>query len=192
MQYKTHFVTSLAVALPVMAATDTLTLGSVLALGLGAVFPDVDEPHSWIGCRTRGFSDFINKAFGHRGITHSLFGLLLVFLTIVLLINLSSFPVMLGFYFVIGYALHLIEDSFSKSGVKWLLPFSDKKIQSGFGIYYYKTGSLVEKLIFASAVIIVGVEIQALDFGSIKFLDLNFPKTLIDFSSSIANFIRNV
>lgn len=191
MQYKTHFVTSMAVALPIMAATDTLTIGSVIALGLGAVFPDVDEPHSWIGCRTRGFSDLINKAFGHRGLTHSLFGLLLAFLTTVLLINLSSFPAILGLYFTLGYALHLIQDSFSKSGVKWLLPFSDKQFQSGFGRFYYKTGSLTEKLILAAAAVVVFVQVQTLDFGSTEFLNINFLKTLIEFSESVTQFINN-
>lgn len=191
MQYKTHFVTSMAVALPVMATTDTLTLGSVIALGLGAVFPDVDEPHSWIGCRTRGFSDLINKAFGHRGLTHSLFGLLIAFLTVLLLISLSSFPAVLGLYFTLGYALHLVGDSFSKSGVKWLLPFSDKQFQSAFGYWYYKTGSLTEKLILAAAVVVVIIQVQTLDFGSTQLLSVDFPKNLIDLSQSLTQFIKS-
>lgn len=99
MQYRTHLATSLVVSLPIMATTDTLTVASITAVGLGAVFPDIDEPHSWIGCRTRGISDFLNKVFGHRGITHSLLGILIVFLTIVLMVNLSEFRALTGLFF---------------------------------------------------------------------------------------------
>jgi len=68
-----------------MGATDTLTIGTVLAVGLGAVFPDIDELHSWIGSRTRGISDLIKGFFGHSGLTHSLMGQFIVFLTMILI-----------------------------------------------------------------------------------------------------------
>ncbi|WP_251647980.1 metal-dependent hydrolase [Niallia sp. MER 6] len=70
MQYKTHLSTSLVVA-------------------LGAVFPDIDEPYSWIGSRTRGISDLIKGFFGHRGLKHSLMGLFIVFLTMILIMWLA-------------------------------------------------------------------------------------------------------
>jgi len=38
MQYKTHLSTSLVVALPVMGATDTLTIGTFLAVALVQYF----------------------------------------------------------------------------------------------------------------------------------------------------------
>jgi len=178
MQYRTHFVTSLAVSLPLMTSTETLSIGSVVALGLGAVFPDIDEPHSWIGCRTRGLSDILNKIFGHRGLTHSLFGLIIVFLTITLMVTLTHFKAVYGLYFMIGYGLHLIEDSFSKSGIKWLLPLSKKNFQSGIGVFYYRTGSMVENLIFIGTVLILVFEIKTLDFSTIKLPDIGFIESL--------------
>ena len=72
MKYKTHLTTSLAVALPVLASTGNLTVGNVIAVSFGALLPDIDEQHSWIGRRTRGVSDLMNTVFGHRGITHSI------------------------------------------------------------------------------------------------------------------------
>ncbi|MDM5335769.1 metal-dependent hydrolase [Fictibacillus enclensis] len=191
MQYRTHLATSLVVSLPIMAATDTLTVASITAVGLGAVFPDIDEPHSWIGCRTRGISDFLNKVFGHRGITHSLLGILIVFLTIVLMVNLSEFRALTGLFFLLGYALHIIEDSFSKSGVKWFVPFSDQKFQSGMGMVWYRTGSFIENLIFLGsvAVIILQIKASSSDFHLIMGEDL--ATSLSELLSNVNSFIAH-
>ncbi|WP_260288406.1 metal-dependent hydrolase [Peribacillus aracenensis] len=178
MQYRTHFATSLVATLPIMAATDTLTIGSVLAVALGAVFPDIDEPHSWIGCRTRGISDVLNKVFGHRGITHSLAGILIVFLTIVLMVGLTNFKAIIGLYFILGYILHIVEDSFSKSGVKWLTPLSDQSFQSGMGVVWYRTGSMVENFIFLGSISILILEIKTLDFSIVSFTGFNLTGDL--------------
>ncbi|APC50357.1 hypothetical protein BME96_18925 (plasmid) [Virgibacillus halodenitrificans] len=167
MQFRTHLVTTLALSLPIMSATDTLTVGTVAALSLGALFPDIDEPHSWIGVRTRGVSDIIKGLFGHRGITHSIAGLFLIFLTMILLVNIIDFPIAIAAYFVLGYFLHLIEDSFSKSGIKWFLPFSNKTYQSGLGSVYYRTGSMVENFILLGAAIILIGQIKGLGLGKL-------------------------
>lgn len=82
MKYKTYLTTSLAVALPVLVSTGNLTVGNVIVVSFGALLPDIDEQHSWIGRRTRGVSDLMNMVFGHRRITHSLFGLVLVLIPI--------------------------------------------------------------------------------------------------------------
>ena len=167
LQFRTHLVTTLAVTVPIMSATDTLTIGTIAAVSLGALFPDIDEPHSWSGVRTRGVSDIIKGLFGHRGMTHSISGVFLVFLTMVLLVGIIGFPTVIATYFILGYLLHLIEDSFSKSGIKWFLPFSNKSYQSGLGIVYYKTGSMVENLILLGAAIMLIVQIQGLGIGNL-------------------------
>lgn len=187
MQYKTHLSTSLVVALPVMSATDTLTIGTVLAVGLGAVFPDIDEPHSWIGSRTRGISDFIKGFFGHRGLTHSLMGLFIVFLTMVLMVSFTPFSPIIGLYFILGYLLHLVGDSFSKSGVKWLLPFSDKAFQSGLGIVYYRTGFLAERIIFIVSMLLLVAQVRALNFESL--FNLNIVQALSNVIKNATSFI---
>lgn len=178
MQYRTHLATSLAVAVPIMAQTGTLGIGNIVAVGIGSLFPDIDEPHSWIGCRTRGLSDIINMIFGHRGLTHSLMGLIITFMTIVLLSTLTPFPALLGLYFLAGYTLHLIEDSFSKSGIKWLLPLSNHKFQSGMNVFYYSTGSLIENIILLISIGILVVQINNLDFSTINFPDISIFESL--------------
>lgn len=160
MQYKTHLTTSFAVCLPVLASTGTLTVGNVIAVGIGALLPDIDEPHSWIGRRTRGVSDLIHFVFGHRGVTHSLFGILLVLIPILFAVGVTPLPFITGMCVVAGYCLHLIEDSFSKGGIKWLLPLSNKRFQSGFNVIYYSLGGIVEKGILILSTIILVLEIR--------------------------------
>lgn len=188
MQYRTHLTTSLAISLPIMGATGTLSIGSIGALALGTVFPDIDEPHSWIGSRTRGVSDVIHLIFGHRGLTHSLVGLILAFLTVLLMATLTSFNLMTGMYFVIGYGLHLIEDSFSKSGVKWLLPLTDKSFQFGNG-FYYTTGGFIENLILLGSVVILVIEIQALDFGTLSLPTFSIPEVVTNLFAKVQNML---
>ena len=167
MQYKTHIVTSLAVALPVLSATGTLGAASIAAICLGSVFPDIDEPRSWIGKRTRGISDGTNKLLGHRGLTHSLLAVGIVAAVALLLAYIFQFRLSIAICFAAGYLLHLIEDSFSKSGLAWLLPFSSKRIQSGFGVIYYTTGSVIEKLFFLAMLLILIYQVIQMDFSPV-------------------------
>ena len=165
MTYKTHLLTSLVVALPVMAATDTLAVGNIAALSLGAILPDIDEPGSWIGRRTRGISDLMKRIFGHRGLTHSLIAVGVVTLLMLSLTVFLSLPLAVVIAFVTGYFLHIFEDSFSKSGVAWLLPFKPRKFQSGFGKVYYTTGGLMEWIFFGCMVIALALLVRRLDLS---------------------------
>lgn len=140
MLFKNHLIVSTAIALPIMSATNTLTITNLIALGLGALLPDVDEPKSYIGRRTRGISDLINLIFKHRGLTHSIFFVGLINFSLIAIGIKGGFAIE-ATYLTLGCFLHILEDSFSKSGVKWLLPLSDKSFQIGI---YYTTGGIVE------------------------------------------------
>lgn len=167
MQYKTHIMTSLAISLPVMHFTNALTTPAVIGMCLGTLLPDIDEPKSWIGRRTRGLSDGAKCAFGHRGITHSLVAVLTVAVILLLLSVFIGFGEEIVVWFALGYLLHIVEDSFSKSGVAWLKPFSKKYFQSGAGIVYYITGSIVEKLILLVVIVLVVWEMYILGSGTL-------------------------
>ncbi|HDR7527213.1 MULTISPECIES: metal-dependent hydrolase [Bacillus cereus group] len=168
MKYKTHLTTSLAVALPVLASTGNLTVGNVIAVSFGALLPDIDEQHSWIGRRTRGVSDLMNTVFGHRGITHSLFGLVLVLIPILFAVGMTPLSFTNGMCIFAGYFLHLVEDSFSKKGIKWLLPLSNKNFQSGFKVFYYSYNGITEKLILMISTIVVVYELYLYGIASFQ------------------------
>nr|WP_251029266.1 MULTISPECIES: metal-dependent hydrolase [unclassified Bacillus (in: firmicutes)] len=94
------------------------------------------------------------------------------------MVGLSDFKAIIGLYFILGYILHIVEDSFSKSGVKWLTPLSDQCFQSGMGVVWYRTGSIVENFIFLGSVLILILQIKTLDFSIASFTGFNLTGDL--------------
>lgn len=63
-----------------------------VAVALGSLLPDIDEPNSVLGKKTLGISNLLKAIFGHRGFTHSLsFIVLIGALTLFLGFFLSEF-----------------------------------------------------------------------------------------------------
>jgi len=151
MQYKTHLAVTYAAVLPALVSTGNLTIGNTVALGVGALFPDIDHPKSFIGNRTGGISHSIGAVFGHRGLAHSVLGIVVFQLIARWLMIVLQLPLEYADWFIIGYTAHLVEDSFSKTGVSWLQPLYPKRIQFGFKKLYYSTGKSSESLLFALA-----------------------------------------
>lgn len=151
MQYKTHLAVTYAAVLPTLASTGNLTIGNTLALGIGALFPDIDHPKSFIGNRTGGISHSIGAVFGHRGLAHSVLGIVIFNLIARWLLTHLQLPLEYADWFIVGYTAHLVEDSFSKTGVAWLQPLYPKRIQLGFKKLYYSTGKSSESLILGVA-----------------------------------------
>ena len=155
----------------------------ILSGALGSLIPDVDASDAAIlhgetkeigyGIKYTVYypiAYLANKLFGvekkHRGIMHSLIGLLLTNLILTPLIytyvtvyslvtetpflDIAAIPPWIILGISIGFILHMVEDSFTKSGVQWFLP--KKHVISG----NIRTFSKEEKK-FAEALIILGV-----------------------------------
>jgi len=87
------------------------------ASALGAVLPDIDEPHSYIGKRLYLISDLLHYiGIKHRTITHSLYFPAIFFILGILFNNI--------YLLAIGYGalLHLIGDSLTITGVPLFYP----------------------------------------------------------------------
>jgi inner membrane protein len=115
------------------------------AVLLGSLFPDIDHPRALL---PRHFTPFllVSKLTVHRGIVHSLIASIAFALTglgISLWLSFSSW-VAFGFWF--GYATHLIADSITKSGIKWLQPLSERGYLTG----PFRTGGFFEQVLFVS------------------------------------------
>lgn len=125
MKYRTHVTLTLAVGLPLMAASGEVSFLNGCALGIGSLLPDIDHPSSFLGKRNKIASGITNKTLGHRGGTHSLLGAVIVFVlgTVIQFHYLSASGQNVTFWLLIGYLMHLIEDSFSKEGIHWLWPY---------------------------------------------------------------------
>ncbi|MBM6613604.1 metal-dependent hydrolase [Desemzia sp. RIT804] len=184
MQYKTHLAVTYAAALPMLVSSDSLTIGNLVVLGVGALFPDIDHPGSFIGKRLPIVSDSMRKLFGHRGIVHSLIGA--VFFTAVVRFLLMTFdlPIDWATWFLMGFFAHLVEDSFSKHGIAWLQPIYNKNIQFGLKQVYYTTGGGSELAIFFVASAILIYQIVQIDL----FAQLTFPFLEIQ---NVVNQIKN-
>lgn len=144
---------------------------AVTALGanfVGGLFPDIDQPTSdfWDNFRLGPFvAKVVCPIFGgHRNISHSFAGLLLIgwlsstLLSLILplvLIDINADVVWTAF--MIGVVSHIVMDMPTKAGVPLLWPYS-----KGIGIPPFKalrmeSGKFVEKwIVFPSLLIITG------------------------------------
>lgn len=160
-------ITTLAVVVlvnPPEAVRLSTVLLAVFANQLGGVAPDIDQPTAPLW-RNLPEGHFFGKIFhrlagGHRFLSHSLIGFVLFAWLSDLLLHFLH-PIMphvditlVWYAFLIGYASHLVMDTFTKEGVPWLLPIPYK-----FGLPPLKklritTGKAAENLVVLPAFII--------------------------------------
>lgn len=162
MQYKTHVVTSLALGLPLIVSSNELTAINVGALIVGSLLPDIDQPTSFLGKRNKFVSGVTHKALGHRGGTHSIIGLVITFVLLAFIQGqyMSQNAQYMPFWLVLGYLLHLIEDSFSKDGVRWFWPLGKRGLRTGGKFLAYTTGGIGEYLLLGFMVCLLIIEIR--------------------------------
>lgn len=167
MKYRTHITLTLAVGLPLMAASGEVSLLNGCALGVGSLFPDIDHPSSFLGKRNKIASGITNKTLGHRGGTHSLLGAAIIFVlgTIVQFHYLSASGQNATFWLMIGYVMHLIEDSFSREGIHWLWPYKKKRKRPK--LIYYTTGGIGEYLVLGFTLCLLLIEFRLLWLGTL-------------------------
>lgn len=112
---------------------------------LGSVYPDIDIGTSKLGKKMKPASALIGHIFGHRGFIHTpLNGILLcIILTAVCGQILPDYDFEIVSGFVIGFFLHLIQDTFTRGGIMWLWPirfrFRLTKLKSASPLCYVIT-----------------------------------------------------
>lgn len=121
----------------------------IIIISIGSLFPDIDKPNSTISSRIPVIPRMISIFSKHRGMFHSLFFAFLIPYA------MSFFlPVEYALIFGIGYAAHILLDSFTLAGINFLHPFA-KLHMSGF----IQTGKSGEMVLF---LVIVGFIMFAL------------------------------
>lgn len=153
MLYRGHIAASTVISLPILAYTGHLTTIVTGAVLLGSLLPDVDEENSFIGRKVPAISFTINKIFGHRGLTHSLIALIILF-------SISTYTgsFILG-GLTLGYFLHLFEDYFSDAGIMWLQPFTKKEFRVPKHLRYL-VGGVKEHIIFGICILLILLDIN--------------------------------
>lgn len=153
MTYKTHLTTSLCVAIPVLAVTHELSILALGGVAIGSLLPDIDTPNSYLGRRVKPISIAISAFTEHRGIIHSLVPFA------ILIIAAICFKSLFIGAIAFGFLLHLVGDTFSVSGIKWMQPVNKKSLIMPYKWMKYKTGTGKEYIILAIALLILGSEI---------------------------------
>ena len=144
MMYYTHVIFSIFASLIVI---DYFSIKNKVIFLLIALFfsllPDIDESRSKIGRRNKLISKTIGFIFGHRGIFHTIYIPLVLFV----LLDLINFEI--AFACLIGYFSHLLLDALTKNGIKPFYPLFNIKIRG-----FFKTNSIIEKLFFLALVLV--------------------------------------
>lgn len=113
-----------------------------VACALGASLPDIDHPQSSIGRLLFPISIPLNAYFGHRGLVHA-FIVWLVPLIIALLLKQK-----IAAWVFIGALSHCFIDCWNVSGVKALMPFTEKVCVIFKRDWRIQTSSLQEIWVF--------------------------------------------
>ncbi len=194
MKARTHDLaaaTALLGAVIIVPDLPTMTLATVvtafIANQLGGIAPDIDQPTApfWRNLPIGGiFGRMVGKMLGgHRFITHSIIGMVLVgfllklFLAFVQPILPSVQMDIVWWAFMIGMASHLMMDSFTKEGVPWLLPIPVK-----FGIppvkhFRITTGKWTENFVAFPLLLIIVAALVAANYTDLwLFLHQNIVR----------------
>lgn len=149
----THLTTSLAVgSLPLMFGYTTDYGNEMLcylgAVAFGATVIDIDEPASAFGRRLLPISIVINKAFGHRTITHNL---IIAVIGMVVSLMYKNF-IMFGFFF--GVSVHILGDAMTGNVRGALAPFSARFYLLPQKMIF-RVGSISEHVILAVSMLLL-------------------------------------
>ena len=135
MLLKTHIALSVFFILILWGSVTGKIAFAVIML-VATIIPDIDSASSIINRKIKPFDIIFNFIFKHRGALHS------ITFCVIFTIILSLFSQKLTLPFFLGYAAHLLADSFTVAGIRafWPLKNSVKWI--------IRTGGLTEKIIF--------------------------------------------
>jgi inner membrane protein len=180
-------------ALTVIVMTQTLP-HITLATGITAVFadliggitPDIDQPTAplWknlpIGKYIGGtFDKFLG---GHRFISHSLLGAVIFGFAFHYILHVlkPSFPTLnmdlIWYSFILGYASHLVMDSFTTEGVPWFLPIPVKLGLPPFKSMRIKTGGIIETFIVFPGLMIATIIVIYTHYDKLQVFLHNYLK----------------
>lgn len=166
----THQLTALTAAFWLLVvyphvAGPVLAVISIIAVMVGALTPDLDQPAANLGNRLLGarvVGKIINQfSGGHRHFTHSILGIFIIgyglrWLLAYLLVPVLAIDAQYAWAaFMVGYVSHIVADTMTDRGVPllWPLPWHFQ-IPPGPGVVRITTGSLVEMIILRGALVV--------------------------------------
>lgn len=186
MKARTHDIAAATALLGVIVTVPlpTMTLSTVIAAlianQLGGIAPDIDQPTApfWRNLPIGGiFGKAVARLLGgHRFITHSLVGMVLVgfLLSLFLAFIHPILPTVqmdiVWWAFMVGMASHLVMDTFTKEGVPWLLPLPFKLGLPPLKRFRITTGKWTENFVALPILLIIVGVLSALHYNEIWLL----------------------
>ena len=143
MRAGTHIIAGVMVAYALGGSAELtpIQIGALGALGgLVALLPDIDHPNSAIRAKTGLLGTLAAFWMTHRGITHTLPAVLVVWALAALL----SSP-LVALVCAAAYASHLVLDACTPSGVMLLWPLSNRRLHLLPRALWIRTGSFRER-----------------------------------------------
>lgn len=149
----THWVIGAASWLSVLVFSPTIfshspavVFGGTAIAAVAALCADIDTKNSMaskaLGPITGALSYFIRTLFGgHRKITHSILGMILVATGVYAATLGFHWPIWIELSILIGWASHIASDMLTREGCPLLWPVSKVK----YGLHLVTTGKRVEK-----------------------------------------------
>lgn len=149
---------------------------------LGSIFPDIDEPRSFIGRKLPGISHLVSLTFTHRGFTHFL-------ICPILLAVLAGFFLDQGRFYIyalsFGMFMHQIGDMITKSGIPYYFyPFKLKAVLLPKKLRF-KTGGMIEWVIFLFLLLPILGGLIYFSHNGIYMMDSLNPQSFTKFYRSI-------
>jgi inner membrane protein len=174
-------------ALTIIAVTQSLPhitlatgITAVVANLAGGIAPDIDQPTAPLW-RNLPVGKYVGKTFdkflgGHRALSHSILGAVLFGFIVhyILQVLTPSFPNLnmhiIWYAFMIGFASHLVMDTFTTEGVPWVFPIPFKIGIPPLSAFRIKTGGLLERFGVFPGLMLSEVYIIYLYYDKIKLL----------------------
>ena len=144
--------------------SDNVTFMSLFYLGIfiGTIFPDIDEPESYIGRKLPVISHILSIFIEHRGITHYLLIPLLILTFNFLYVEEQSTKIVI-YAFAIGNICHDVGDLLTKGGIRGfffpLMPTTTIGLLPKF--LRFRTNSLVEYIFM---IFLIGLNVYGINF----------------------------
>jgi len=168
---------------------------------IGSIIPDIDHPRSVIGKIFYPISTRLERAFGHRTITHSLLGWAIasVIFALIVLFGVLIFGFVSNFEirildlayrwiaaFSISYFSHLILDMFNRRGAQMFWPDPGRDVIPRDPKYRPPSGSKIEIIIFIVMVFLMFLAFPVSKYGvssSVHYLIATPSSAIEEFKS---------
>ena len=123
---------------------DVINPAMFATAAFASLLPDIDTPASSAGSLIRPFASFMDVYFGHRTITHSIIGTLIL---AAMLWPLTYLRIEIPLYSaaIVGYLSHLVLDMSNKEGIEFTWPLGHRWVFPKSEKYRIAVGSPAEK-----------------------------------------------